>query len=103
MKVALKCFIEDIIQHYSLGTLQHNGYIFIKIKKRMYGLKQAVILAYHSLSKLLTNGGYEQILDSLRMWKHKTRKTLFCLCVDDFGVRYYSKEDVQQLHDIITE
>ena len=68
----------------------------------MYGLKQAYVLAYQSLSKLLTNGGYEQILGSLGMWKH-LKKTLVFLCVDDFGVKYYSKEDVKYLHDIIAK
>ena len=31
------------------------------------------------------------------MWKHKERKTVFCLCVDDFGVKYHSKEDTDHL------
>ena len=52
----------------------------------MYGLKQASVLAHQNLTKLLTEGGYEHILGSLGMWKHITRKTIFCLCVDDFGV-----------------
>ena len=67
----------------------------------MYGLKQASVLAYQHLSKLLNDGGYKQILGSLGMWKHETRDTIFCLCVDDFGVKYFSKEDVQHLHDTI--
>ena len=67
----------------------------------MYGLKQASVLAYQNLIKLLTDGGYQHIVGSLGMWKHKTRKTIFCLCVDDFGVKYFSKEDVQHLHDSI--
>ena len=65
----------------------------------MYDLKQASVLAYQNLTKLLTNGGYQHIVESLGMQKHKTRKTHFCLCVDDFGVKYCSKEDVQHLHD----
>ena len=27
------------------------------------------------------------------LWKHKTRKTTFSLCVDNFGVKYFSKAD----------
>ena len=69
----------------------------------MYGLKQAFVLTYQKLSKLLTNGGYDQISGSLGMRKHKTRKTLFCLCVDDFGVTYYAKKEVQHLHDLIAK
>ena len=51
--------------------------------------------------KAAYRGGYEHILGSLGMWKHKTRKTIFCLCIDDFGITYFSKEDVQHLHDTI--
>ena len=31
------------------------------------------------------------------MWKHKTRRILFNLCVDDFGVKYFDKRDVHHL------
>ena len=31
------------------------------------------------------------------MWGHATRKTKFCLCVDDFGVKYFSKADAEHL------
>ena len=69
----------------------------------MYGLKQASVLAYQHLSKLLTDGGYTQILGSLGMCKHETCKTLFCIYVDDFGVKYVSKEDMQHLQNTITK
>ena len=101
MKLAVKYFLHDIIENYNLNDSVHNGYIFIKIKRGMYGLKQASVLAYQYLSKLLTDGEYTQILGSLGMWKHETRKTLFCLCVGDFGMTYFSQEDVQHLHDTI--
>ena len=69
----------------------------------MYGLKHASVLAYQNLIKLLTDGGYQHIVGSLGMWKHKTRQTIFCLCVDDFGVKYYNKEDIHFLHDTIAK
>jgi hypothetical protein len=31
------------------------------------------------------------------LWRHTTRKTTFALCVGDFGVKYYSKEDALHL------
>ena len=103
MKVHLKYFPDDIIQQYALNDLAHNGYIYIQIKKGMYDLKQASVLAYQNLTKLLTDGGYEHILVSLGMWKYRTRKTIFCLCVDDVGVKYFSKEDVKHLHDTLAK
>ena len=50
MKVPYKHFPPDIRQQYKLDKkVTKTGYIFIKIKKGMYGLKQAAILAYKNL------------------------------------------------------
>ena len=62
MKVHLQSFTNDIIQQYALNELSYNRYIYIKIKKIMYGLKQVSILAYQNLTKLLTDGGYQHIM-----------------------------------------
>ena len=96
MKMKLKYFPPDIIKKYNLMALVHtDGYIYIQIIKGLYGLKQAALNAYKYLSKLLTNGGYESIPNTLGMWKHSTRRTIFNLCVDDFGIKYYNNEGKQ--------
>ena len=47
MKIHYKYFPEDIRIKYELDSkLSSDGYIYIKIKKGMYGLKQAAVLAY---------------------------------------------------------
>ena len=28
------------------------------------------------------------------MWAHTARKTKLCLCVDDFGIKYYNNSDI---------
>ena len=102
MKIPFKYFPNDIIHRYNLHTLVHSdGYVYIKIIKGMYGLKQAAVLAYNNLSSLLLAAGYRPITNSQGMWKHISRQTIFCLCVDDFGVKYYSKEDIQHLKKAI--
>ena len=63
----------------------------------MYGRKQAAILTYKNLSKILHEEGYFPIINSQDMWKHKTRRTLFCLSVDGFGVKYYTRDDALHL------
>ena len=63
----------------------------------MYGLKQVAILAYKQLKTNLDKFGYHPIPHSVGMWKHKTRKTMFCLCVDDFGIQYHSRADADHL------
>ena len=103
MKIPFKYFPQDIVQRYKLDKLKHiNGYVYVKITKGMYGLKQAAVLAYNNLSKLLLKAGYFPLVNSQGMWKHISKPTTFCLCVDDFGVKYCNKEDVQHLIDAIS-
>ena len=63
----------------------------------MYGLKQAAVLAFDHLVDNIKDFGYEPIPHTIGMWKHKARKTTFCLCVDDFGVKHFSKDDAVHL------
>ena len=39
----------------------------------------------------------------MSLWTHTTRRTKFCLCVDDFGVKYFSKEDALHLIDALKQ
>ena len=69
----------------------------------MYGLKQAARLAYNSLKKHLHKHGYFPDKFAPNIWSHKTRKTKFCLCVDDFGVQNFSKDDATHLIQALQE
>ena len=69
----------------------------------MYGLKQAAILAYENLVKNLAKHGYRPIKHTVGLWEHDTRRTKFCLCVDDFGIKYFSKDDAEHLLTALKE
>ena len=98
MKVHYKHFPEDIRKRYQLEKkVTPSGHIYIKIKKGMYGLKQAAILAYLHLEKNLAKYDYTPIAGTVGMWKHETRPTTFCVCVDDFGIKYFSEDDAHHL------
>jgi hypothetical protein len=45
MKMQLSRFPEEIIQKYNLNALAIDGWVYIEIRKGMYGLKQAGLLA----------------------------------------------------------
>jgi hypothetical protein len=45
MKIVLSGFPEDIVDKYNLGALALDGWVYIEIRKGMYGLKQADLLA----------------------------------------------------------
>ena len=92
MRIPIDIFPPDIIAKYNLNEkVAADGFVYIKIKKGMYGLKQAAILAHQQLVTHLKPYGYSPIPFSLSLWKHATRKTTFCLCVDDFGVNISQK------------
>ena len=98
MRVPFKYFPQDIIDKYNLDLkVSATGYIYIEIKKGMPGLKQAALLAYEHLKNSLAPYGYYPIPGTAGLWEHKSRPTKFCLCVDDFGVKYWSKEDKEHL------
>lgn len=95
----LKIYIRDL---YNLHNKIHaDGYVYCEIQLGMYGLKQAAILAYNLIKERLEPAGYYPIKESNGLWKHKTKKTMFALCVDDFGVKYFNKEDAQHLIDTL--
>ena len=58
MQMPLKLFPEDIIQHYYLQEKALNGYVYVEIRRGMYGLPQADILANKLLQKHLGWHGY---------------------------------------------
>ena len=98
MKVQYKHFPNDIRKRYKLDQkVTDNEYIYIKIKRGMYGLKQAAILAYQELKKNLKTYGYHPIIGTVGLWQHETRPTKFCVCVDDFGVKYFLQDDANHL------
>ena len=102
MKVHIKYFPEDIRKRYKLHEkVTASGHIYIRIKKGMYGLKQAAILAYDNLKKNLATHGYRPIVGTAGMWEHESRTTKFCVCVDDFGIKYFSTENAQHLLDCL--
>ena len=94
MKIHCKHIPQEIIDLYQLEDKFHNDYIYVKIKKGMYGLEQAAILAYQHLVNNLAPFSYTPIPHTVGLWKHKTRPISFCLCVDDFGIKYKNREDI---------
>ena len=63
----------------------------------MYGLKKVAIIAYNQLISHMETHGYYPLPFKTGLWEHNTRKTIFCSCVDDLGVKYFSKDDANHL------
>ena len=76
---------------------QRTGSVLVKIKKGMYGLKQAGKLAQARLIAHLAAHGYMNTPEAPCMFRHQTRNIAFVLVVDDFGIKYKGKEHVEHL------
>ncbi len=75
----------------------HDGYVYCKITRGMYGLPQSGIIAQELLKKRLPEYGYHQSKIINGFWKHKTKPICFTLVVDNFTVKYVSNEDAEHL------
>ena len=64
----------------------------------MYDLKEAGIITFRHLVTNLAPHGYHPCTYSPGLWTHITRNTIFTLAVDDVGIKYFRKEDTDQLY-----
>ncbi len=67
------------------------------MQRAIWGLPQAGILANKLLRKQLAPHGYYECKQTAGLWKHATRPILFTLVVNNFGVKYNNKDDVNHL------
>ena len=97
-RLKLDNFPEDVILHYGLrDKVSSDGYVYLEVRKGMYGLPQAGILAQKLLEERLEKHGYKQSKHTPGFWKHEWRPICFSLVVDDFGVKYVGKEHAEHL------
>ena len=98
----LELFPEDIIEEYGLrDKVDAKGNVHCEVRKGMYGLPQAGIIAQDLLEKRLATAGYRQSKSTPGYWTHDWRPISFALVVDDFGVKYIGEEHAQHLIDTL--
>ena len=103
MKMKLSNFPQDIIDQYKLNDKEKNGYVYVEIRKGMYGIPAAGILAQKLLEERLAKSGYHQSEFTPGFWTHEWRPICFTLVVDDFGVKYVGEEHANHLLAAIKE
>ena len=89
MRIPLKVIPQEIIYTYDLKSLvDYQVWIYVRIEKGMYGLKQAGIIANQELVKHMAPFRYHPVNRTPGLWVHNSRETLFSLVVDDFCVQF---------------
>ena len=103
MKIHRRYLTPEVIAEYDLtdAHFDSKGYIYVEIRKGMYGLKEAAILAYDQLKAHLAPFGYFPVSQTPGLWRHVDRRTTFTLAVDDFGIKFFSQTDANHLFDAL--
>jgi hypothetical protein len=70
---------------------------YVEINKGMYGRTLAGKLANDALIKHLTIHSYNQCNRTPGLFTHESRPVQFCLVVNDFGIKYTSKDNAKNL------
>jgi hypothetical protein len=76
-------------------------WVYLEIRKGMYGLKQAGLLANQLLQQRLEPYGYYPARQTPGLWLHKTKPIAFTLIVDDFAVKYVGQENAHHLRNAL--
>jgi hypothetical protein len=89
VRIHLKVFSPEVIQQYKLESLaDEKGFVMCEIRKGIYGLPQAGILAKQLLKERLTLGGYHEAPNTTGLFTHEHNGISFTLWVDDFTIKY---------------
>ena len=103
MRMPLALFPEHTVAQYDLQRKAKGGYVYVEIRRAIYGLPQAGALANKLLKKRLAPFGYYKVAHTPGLWKHVSRPVAFSLVVDDFGVKYQRKADIRHLLTALRE
>ena len=94
MQAKAKYIPDSIEKRYDINKIViNNGQVHIKIQKGILGLRQAATLAYKYLKDSLEFYRYTHILGTVSLQQHNKSSTKFCLYINDFGIKYWSKVD----------
>jgi hypothetical protein len=103
MQMLLSRFPEEIVDKYNLKALAVEGWVYIEIRKGMYVLKQAGLLANHLLQTRLAPFGYYPARHTPGLWLHRTRPIAFSLIVDNFAVKYVGNQHADHLRNALLQ
>jgi hypothetical protein len=101
MRLPIYILPAEIIEKYHLKRLEVDGWVYLEIRKGMYGLKEAGLLANLLLQKRLKPFGYHPARYTPGLWLHNTKPTAFSLVVDNFAAKYVTLADAHHLRNAL--
>jgi hypothetical protein len=103
-RMKLELFSQDIINKYALhDKVDMDGNVFCKVQCEMYGLPQVSIIVQDLLTKRLHKAYYRQSTITPGYWWHNRHPICFTPVVDNFGMKYINKNNVDHLTSILKQ
>ena len=97
MKIPLCLFPAWIRDQYNLDMHMLRDFVCIKMRRAVWGLPQASILANKLLKKRLAPHGYYECANTPALWGHTTSPLTFTLVVANFSINYTNPSQVLHL------
>ena len=92
MRIHKKIIPQEVLDKYNI-IFDDQDFTYVEIRRGMYGKKEAGVITFAQLVRKLKHFGYKPMPQTPGLWRHTSRKTALTLCVDDFGIQYFSKAD----------
>ena len=97
MSIKLAAIPQEIIYQYDFEVIHHEVWVYIEIQKVMPVLKQAGNISNEHMCAHLKKYGYAPVLHTPVLWKHESRNIMFTLVMDDSGIKFTSRRDIEHL------
>jgi hypothetical protein len=97
MKIPPALFPVWTIEQYNLHKLALDGWVYIEMRRAVWGLPQAGILANKRLSRKLALFGYHKSINTPGLWRHESKPLTFTLVFDNFGIKFVNRANVDHL------
>jgi hypothetical protein len=94
---------QDVIDFYELQPFISSNALFCSVHKTHYGLPQAGALSQQRLFQHLQDNGYYQLISTPSVFRNRSGSIRFTLVVDDFGVVWTNKTDLDHLIATLTK
>ncbi len=97
MKMPLSLFSSWMADGYDQKTHAKDVWVHLEMRHAVWGLLQVGILANKRLRCKLAPFGYHKCINTPSLRYHEERPITFTLVVDDFGIKYVDKTNVDHL------
>ena len=104
LRIKMDDIPDEVIEQYDLNSKSSkDGYVYVEVRRGMYGLPHAGLIAQELLEERMAKHGYHQSENTPGLWSHEWRPIQFCLTVDDFLVKYIGEEHAQHLINAVSQ